>query len=452
MYDEGGERADGEYAVWHQWLGAGIFLGLLAMLVFASVKLAEVALKFSSPWMSVPLLVLAGLVTIGAFTPVVLLLRRRWKTGRFMPTRAERMRRFEERMNNLEAGKPVGSEAMQWLVLGILVTVVLCVAIPAIALLNNMGAGQLSHGERTLVRSLLIVLFVMPAGVLYQQIRRKLKTGSFRLSKEEVAKIRARLYKPQSLGRRILTVNVMALSVGIFTAQPILDLLRHRAPNPLSWVAAIAWGGIAFMMIVQVFRPAKLLLALPKPAEEIPSPPEEQQGTKNQSFKMIALGVVLPLIVASIFPLVMIGLEHRFAHSPTAQIYPPATEAKADLAAALQSAALSHKRILLDFGVNWCADCQALDRYFHDAKNLPIVEASFVRVRINTDNGISNDCANANQDLAKQYGVPLDKGVPALAVLSDEGDLLYSQKNGEFEGMRHLKSSDLTAFLLRWKP
>jgi hypothetical protein len=30
--------------------------------------------------------------------------------------------------------------------------------------------------------------------------------------------------------------------------------------------------------------------------------------------------------------------------------------------------------------------------------------------------------------------------------------LLYSQKNGEFEAMRHMESSALTEFLVRWKP
>ena len=43
---------------------------------------------------------------------------------------------------------------------------------------------------------------------------------------------------------------------------------------------------------------------------------------------------------------------------------------------------------------------------------------------------------DANLDLAGKYGVPLKKGVPALAVLSEHGALLYSQKNGEFEAMR----------------
>jgi hypothetical protein len=42
--------------------------------------------------------------------------------------------------------------------------------------------------------------------------------------------------------------------------------------------------------------------------------------------------------------------------------------------------------------------------------------------------------------------------VPALAVLSDQGALLYSQKGGEFEDMRHLESAALTSFLIQWKP
>jgi hypothetical protein len=38
-----------------------------------------------------------------------------------------------------------------------------------------------------------------------------------------------------------------------------------------------------------------------------------------------------------------------------------------------------------------------------------------------------------NLDVAKQYDVPLERGVPAIAVLESEGKLLFSQKRGEFE-------------------
>jgi thiol:disulfide interchange protein len=127
-------------------------------------------------------------------------------------------------------------------------------------------------------------------------------------------------------------------------------------------------------------------------------------------------------------------------------IYPDPAQAKADLAAALKTAAQTHKRILLDFGGNWCGDCQVLDLYFHDPRNRPILEANFVLVHINIGH------MDANTDIAETYQIPLKRGVPALAVLSEKGTLLYSQKSGEFESMRNLESTALTTFLVQWKP
>ena len=127
------------------------------------------------------------------------------------------------------------------------------------------------------------------------------------------------------------------------------------------------------------------------------------------------------------------------------QIYPDPAQAKADLAAALKTAAAEHKRVLLDFGGDWCGDCQVLDIYFHDDANRPILEANFVLVHVNIGH------MDANVEIAEKYGVPLHKGVPALAVLDEHGTLLFSQKTGEFEDMRHLESSALTKFLLQWK-
>jgi hypothetical protein len=57
-----------------------------------------------------------------------------------------------------------------------------------------------------------------------------------------------------------------------------------------------------------------------------------------------------------------------------------------------------------------------------------------------------------NQDLAKKYGVPLDKGVPALAVLDPHGNLLYAQDQGQFEDSRHLDFKSIKAFFEKWKP
>ncbi len=134
------------------------------------------------------------------------------------------------------------------------------------------------------------------------------------------------------------------------------------------------------------------------------------------------------------------------ARPATHDIYPDPGQAKADVAAALKTAAATHKRILLDFGGNWCGDCQVLDIYFHDPANRPILDANFVLVHINIG------MVDTNLELAKKYEVPLGKGVPALAVLSENGKLLYSQKGGEFEAMRRMQSSSVTSFLVQWKP
>jgi thiol:disulfide interchange protein len=142
----------------------------------------------------------------------------------------------------------------------------------------------------------------------------------------------------------------------------------------------------------------------------------------------------------------LLSLAGGLAHSAGSDIYPDPGQAKTDLATALRTAAATHKRVLVDFGGNWCGDCQVLDIYFHDAKNLQLLERNFVVVHINVGH------LDTNQNLARQLEIPLEKGVPALAVLSEEGKLLYSQKNGEFEAMRRMDSSAVTAFLVQWRP
>ncbi len=134
------------------------------------------------------------------------------------------------------------------------------------------------------------------------------------------------------------------------------------------------------------------------------------------------------------------------ANSANREIYPAPEQAKADLAAALKTAAATHKRVLIDFGGNWCGDCQVLDIYFHNSQNLPILDANYVLVHVNIGH------MDENVDIAKRFDVPLEKGVPALAVLTDRGKLIYSQTTGQFEAMRRMQSSSVTDFLVQWKP
>jgi thiol:disulfide interchange protein len=133
------------------------------------------------------------------------------------------------------------------------------------------------------------------------------------------------------------------------------------------------------------------------------------------------------------------------AHATEPGIYPPVERAKTDLSDALAAAAATHKRVILDFGGNWCPDCHVLDRYIHDSTNKSVLETNYILVHINIGR------MNENLDIAERYKIPLRKGVPALAVLDEHGELLYSQQTGEFEAMRNMQSSTVNEFLLRWK-
>jgi thiol:disulfide interchange protein len=142
----------------------------------------------------------------------------------------------------------------------------------------------------------------------------------------------------------------------------------------------------------------------------------------------------------------MLALAAGTANSASRDIYPDPAQARTDLSTALKTAAATHKRVLLDFGGNWCGDCQVLDIYFHDEANRPILDANFVVVHVNVGH------MDENVDIAQEYKVPLEKGVPALAVLSENGKLLFSQQTGQFEAMRRMESSAVTQFLTQWKP
>ena len=140
------------------------------------------------------------------------------------------------------------------------------------------------------------------------------------------------------------------------------------------------------------------------------------------------------------------ALKQPFTTPPAVKkhLYPDIAAAAPDIAAAEKQARAEHKRILLDFGGDWCGDCQVLDIYFHQEPNASLLSNNFVKVNVNIGK------EDANIDLAHKYGVPV-QGVPALAVLAPDGKVLYAQ-NKEFSDRRYMEPGSVTDFLNKWKP
>ena len=131
---------------------------------------------------------------------------------------------------------------------------------------------------------------------------------------------------------------------------------------------------------------------------------------------------------------------------PNTQLYPAPEEAPTEIDAALASAKKDHKRVLVIFGANWCYDCHVLDATLRSARVAPLVAANYHVIHINIGDG------DRNGDLADRFQVPLKKGIPSLAVVDSNGQLVTSQRQGEFESAAKIGMADVTQFLNRWKP
>ena len=124
-------------------------------------------------------------------------------------------------------------------------------------------------------------------------------------------------------------------------------------------------------------------------------------------------------------------------------LYNETADAKADVAAAEVKARREHKRVLLDFGGNWCGDCQLLDTYYRAPANAALLAKYYVVVHVDIGH------IDKNLDVAAKYGVPIDHGVPGLGIIDAQGKIIYAQKAKEFE---HTSPEAVEALLEKYRP
>ncbi len=185
------------------------------------------------------------------------------------------------------------------------------------------------------------------------------------------------------------------------------------------------------------------------------NPKPEQKATPMAMGSMIGLMTVCLLAMAGMYlwtshhataPNTPVATQSRPVPAYTPQhIYSETANPTVDIAAGLAKAKSEHKRVILDFGGDWCGDCQVLDLYFHQPPNADLLQNNFVLVHVWIGH------MDANIEVAARYGVPISRGVPALAVLAVDGKVLYAQATGQFNDMRHMQSTSVTEFLETWK-
>ena len=123
--------------------------------------------------------------------------------------------------------------------------------------------------------------------------------------------------------------------------------------------------------------------------------------------------------------------------------YDETADAHAAVRGALAAAAQSNTPVLVVFGANWCPDCRVLDTAMHSGSSAPLMQKNFRVVKVDVGR------FDRNVDLAEAYGVPLKKGIPAVAVLSPQGKVVYATRSGELADARELGEDGIYRFFSR---
>ena len=140
-----------------------------------------------------------------------------------------------------------------------------------------------------------------------------------------------------------------------------------------------------------------------------------------------------------IFFIVLLASATSAADGP----YNETADAKLDIKQALTQSATVKTPVIIVFGANWCGDCKMLDSAMKSGASAPLLSKDFQIVKVNVGH------FDKNLDVAKTYGVPLQMGIPAVAIISTNNQVLYVTREGELANARKMGDSGIYEFFKR---
>lgn len=131
-------------------------------------------------------------------------------------------------------------------------------------------------------------------------------------------------------------------------------------------------------------------------------------------------------------------------------IYDTHADGEQLIAEALATAQRERKRVLAEFGANWCIWCRRLHALLHTHPEIaPYFERNYLLVMIDVDevNGKPH-----NLKLLERYGDPTTNGIPGLVLLDATGQVLKVQATDTFEQGDHYDPDKVLTFLRQNAP
>jgi len=161
-----------------------------------------------------------------------------------------------------------------------------------------------------------------------------------------------------------------------------------------------------------------------------------KRSSSLMNVKMEMWSKPLPMKILSTLFCVFLAVAAVAADNP----YNEAADARLDIKQALTQAATNQTPVIIVFGANWCGDCKMLDHAMKNGSSAPLFAKDFKIVKVNVGR------FDKNVDVAKSYGVPLAKGIPAVAIISPKSEVLYVTKEGELANARKMGENGIYDF------
>ena len=127
--------------------------------------------------------------------------------------------------------------------------------------------------------------------------------------------------------------------------------------------------------------------------------------------------------------------------------YDEGANADAVVAAAFARARQSHKRVLIDFGGNWCGDCIVLANLMQLPELKHFLGAHFEIVSVDVGR------FNKNLQIPARFGVTgrlKSGGVPAIVVAEPDGTFVNRKDISALEDARHITPQAIADWLAQW--
>ncbi|WP_370458672.1 thioredoxin family protein [Asaia sp. As-1742] len=129
--------------------------------------------------------------------------------------------------------------------------------------------------------------------------------------------------------------------------------------------------------------------------------------------------------------------------TPAKDVYPDIALAKTQVEEAFATAARTKRKVLIDFGGNWCPDCRMLAGIFEQPEVAQWLESQFVVVPVNVGR------IDKNLDIAKQYGVTIHE-VPTVLIVTPGRTLLNADGANTLGNARAMSTQAVLDLLDKW--